>query len=65
MYFLHDYCVNTYNDSFRMFVRRTNARGPRSRTRQVLDTLIKKLRDIVKKKKASNSRRDSLYPTYL
>jgi hypothetical protein len=30
-----------------------------------LDTLIKKLRDIVKKKKASNSRRDSLYPTYL
>jgi hypothetical protein len=26
-------------------------RGPRSRTRQALDTLIKKLRDIVKRKR--------------
>jgi hypothetical protein len=39
------------NDDFRMIVRRTNAPDPRSLTHQALETLVKKLRDIIKRKR--------------
>jgi hypothetical protein len=42
--------INTYSDDARMVVRRTNAHDLMSQTRQALETLVKKLRDIVNRK---------------
>lgn len=39
-----------HSDNVKMVVRWTNAHGPMSRMRQALETLVKKLRDIVKRK---------------